>query len=176
MPGLNESSTNASNGNGVVTGNLQGDYASFGYQISDGANLSNSGKLVIDIAAVADKPVVDISLTGNGVPLYSQYPSSGISTGAFQSGNFNKGSFGITSSFTDSTTTQDSVVGTSGNDYIVSIKGGGDYFVGGAGNDVLVGGNSTSGDTLDGGTGNDILVAGLGGDTCMAAQVPTWPC
>ncbi|WP_082970016.1 retention module-containing protein [Aeromonas dhakensis] len=165
VPGLNESSTNASNGNGVVTGNLQGDYASFGYQISDGANLSNSGKLVIDIAAVADKPVVDISLTGNGVPLYSQYPSSGISTGAFQSGNFNKGSFGITSSFTDSTTTQDSVVGTSGNDYIVSIKGGGDYFVGGAGNDVLVGGNSTSGDTLDGGTGNDILVAGLGGDT-----------
>ncbi|WP_219315394.1 VCBS domain-containing protein, partial [Aeromonas hydrophila] len=165
VPGLNESSTNASNGNGVVTGNLQGDYASFGYQISDGANLSNSGKLVIDITAVADKPVVDISLTGNGVPLYTQYPSSGISTGAFQSGNFNKGNFGITSSFTDSTTTQDSVVGTSGNDYIVSVKGGGDYFVGGAGNDVLVGGNSVSGDTLDGGTGNDILVAGLGGDT-----------
>ncbi|WP_372587214.1 type I secretion C-terminal target domain-containing protein [Aeromonas caviae] len=137
VPGLNESSTNASNGNGLVTGNLQGDYASFGYQISDGANLSNSGKLVIDITAVADKPVVDISLTGNGVPLYTQYPSSGISTGAFQSGN----------------------------DYIVSVKGGGDYFVGGAGNDVLVGGNSTSGDTLDGGTGNDILVAGLGGDT-----------
>ncbi|WP_406568527.1 type I secretion C-terminal target domain-containing protein [Aeromonas caviae] len=165
VPGLNESSTNASNGNGLVTGNLQGDYASFGYQISDGANLSNSGKLVIDITAVADKPVVDISLTGNGVPLYTQYPSSGISTGAFQSGNFNKGNFGISSSFTDSTTTQDSVVGTSGNDYIVSVKGGGDYFVGGAGNDVLVGGNSTSGDTLDGGTGNDILVAGLGGDT-----------
>ena len=165
VPGLNESSANASNGNGVVTGNLQGDYASFGYQISDGANLSNSGKLVIDITAVADKPVVDISLTGNGVPLYTQYPSSGISTGAFQSGNFNKGNFGITSSFTDSTTTQDSVVGTSGNDYIVSVKGGGDYFVGGAGNDVLVGGNSVSGDTLDGGTGNDILVAGLGGDT-----------
>ncbi len=106
-----------------MTGNLQGDYASFGYQISDGANLSNSGKLVIDITAVADKPVVDISLTGNGVPLYTQYPSSGISTGAFQSGNFNKGNFGITSSFTDSTTTQDSVVGTSGNDYIVSVKG-----------------------------------------------------
>ncbi|MER0499916.1 retention module-containing protein [Aeromonas hydrophila] len=165
VPGLNESSTNASNGNGLVTGNLQGDYASFGYQISDGANLSNSGKLVIDITAVADKPVVDISLTGNGVPLYTQYPSSGISTGAFQSGSFNKGNFGITSSFTDSTTTQDSVVGTSGNDYIVSVKGGGDYFVGGAGNDVLVGGNSVSGDTLDGGTGNDILVAGLGGDT-----------
>ncbi|WP_319799383.1 retention module-containing protein [Aeromonas hydrophila] len=165
VPGLNESSTNASNGNGVVTGNLQGDYASFGYQISDGANLSNSGKLVIDITAVADKPVVDISLTGNGVPLYTQYPSSGISTGAFQSGSFNKGNFGITNSLTDSTTSPDQVVGGNGNDYIVSVKGGGDHFVGGAGNDVLVGGNSVSGDTLDGGTGNDILVAGLGGDS-----------
>ncbi|HEA3091586.1 TPA: VCBS domain-containing protein, partial [Aeromonas salmonicida] len=165
VPGLNESSTSAANGNGTSMGNQQGDYASFGYQISDGANLSNSGKLVIDIAAVADKPVVDISLTGNGVPLYTQYPSSGISTGGFQSGNFNKGSFGITNSLTDSTNSQDSVVGGNGNDYIVSVKGGGDYFVGGLGNDVLVGGNSVSGDTLDGGVGNDILVAGLGGDT-----------
>nr|WP_290065325.1 VCBS domain-containing protein [Aeromonas bestiarum] len=165
VPGLNESSTSAVNGNGATTGNQQGDYASLGYQISDGANLSNSGKLVIDIAAVADKPVVDISLTGNGVPLYTQYPSSGISTGAFQSGSFNKGSFGITNSLTDSTTSQDQVVGGNGNDYIVSVKGGGDYFVGGLGNDVLVGGNSVSGDTLDGGVGNDILVAGLGGDT-----------
>ncbi|MCW0506499.1 VCBS domain-containing protein, partial [Aeromonas piscicola] len=165
VPGLNESSTSAVNGNGATTGNQQGDYASLGYQISDGANLSNSGKLVIDIAAVADKPVVDISLTGNGIPLYTQYPSSGISTGAFQSGNFNKGSFDITNSLTDSTSTQDQVVGGNGNDYIVSVKGGGDYFVGGLGNDVLVGGNSVSGDTLDGGVGNDILVAGLGGDT-----------
>ncbi|MDX7738463.1 type I secretion C-terminal target domain-containing protein [Aeromonas caviae] len=165
VPSLNESSSNALNGGGTTTGNQQGDYANLGYQISDGANLSNSGKLVIDITAVADKPVVDISLTGNGVPLYTQYPSSGISTGAFQSGYFNKGNFGITNSLTYSTTSQDQVVGGNGNDYIVSVKGGGDYFVGGAGNDVLVGGNSTSGDTLDGGTGNDILVAGLGGDT-----------
>ncbi|HEH9405360.1 TPA: VCBS domain-containing protein, partial [Aeromonas bestiarum] len=165
VPGLNESSTSAVSGNGATTGNQQGDYASLGYQISDGANLSNSGKLVIDIAAVADKPVVDISLTGNGVPLYTQYPSSGISTGAFQSSNINKGSFDITNSLTDSTTSQDQVVGGNGNDYIVSVKGGGDYFVGGLGNDVLVGGNSVSGDTLDGGVGNDILVAGLGGDT-----------
>ncbi|MEN9532345.1 MAG: hypothetical protein RIQ83_1569, partial [Pseudomonadota bacterium] len=165
VPGLNESSTSTVNGNGATTGNQQGDYASLGYQISDGANLSNSGKLVIDIAAVADKPVVDISLTGNGVPLYTQYPSSGISTGAFQSGNFNKGGFGINNSLTDSTASQDQVVGGNGNDYIVSVKGGGDYFVGGLGNDVLVGGNSVSGDTLDGGAGNDILVAGLGGDT-----------
>uniref|UniRef100_UPI0012E01907 type I secretion C-terminal target domain-containing protein n=1 Tax=Aeromonas finlandensis TaxID=1543375 RepID=UPI0012E01907 len=165
VPGLNESSSIATNGNGIELGNKLGDYSTVGYQISDGANLSNSGKLVIDVTAVADKPVVDISLTGNGVPLYTQYPSSGISTGAFQSGNFNKGSFGFASNLTDSTTSQDTVEGGNGNDYIVSVKGGGDHFIGGLGNDVLVGGNSVSGDTLDGGVGNDILVAGQGGDT-----------
>lgn len=44
------------------------------------------------------------------------------------------------------------------------MKGGGDHFVGGLGNDVLVGGNSVTGDTLDGGDGNDVLVSGLGSD------------
>ncbi|WP_429036945.1 VCBS domain-containing protein, partial [Aeromonas media] len=166
VPGLNESSTNVSNGGGALIGNLKGDYASFDYQVSDGANLSNSGKLVIDVTAVADKPTVNVTLMGNGIPSYSQsFPSSGITTGQFQSGSFDKGALGITNTLTDSTSSKDSVVGGDGNDYIVSVKGGGDHFVGGNGNDVLVGGNSVSGDTLDGGVGNDILVAGLGGDT-----------
>ncbi|MGE6291066.1 VCBS domain-containing protein, partial [Aeromonas media] len=165
VPGVNESSTSASNGGGAVTGNMKGDYASFDYQVSDGANLSNSGKLVIDVTAVADKPTVNVTLMGNGMPSYSQsFPSAGISTGQFQSGSFDKGALGITKTLTDSTSSKDSVVGGDGNDYIVSVKGGGDHFVGGNGNDVLVGGNSVSGDTLDGGVGNDILVAGLGGD------------
>ncbi|UDN27762.1 Ig-like domain-containing protein [Aeromonas caviae] len=166
VPGLNESSTHAANGNGAVVGNMKGDYASIGYQISDGANLSNGSKLVIDVAAVADKPTVNVTLMGNGMPSYSQsFPSAGITTGQFQSGSFDKGALGITNTLTDSTSSKDSVVGGDGNDYIVSQKGGGDHFVGGNGNDVLVGGNSVSGDTLDGGVGNDILVAGLGGDT-----------
>ncbi|AUT41999.1 retention module-containing protein [Aeromonas sp. ASNIH5] len=166
VPGLNESSTHASNGNGAVVGNMKGDYASIGYQISDGANLSNGSKLVIDVAAVADKPTVNVTLMGNGMPSYSQsFPSAGITTGQFQSGNFDKGALGITNTLTDSTSSKETVVGGDGNDYIVSQKGGGDHFVGGNGNDVLVGGNSVSGDTLDGGVGNDILVAGLGGDT-----------
>ncbi|MFM4995377.1 retention module-containing protein [Aeromonas sanarellii] len=166
VPGLNESSTNAGNGNGAVVGNMKGDYASIGYQISDGANLSNGSKLVIDVAAVADKPTVNVTLMGNGMPSYSQsFPSAGITTGQFQSGNFDKGALGITNTLTDSTSSKETVVGGDGNDYIVSQKGGGDHFVGGNGNDVLVGGNSVSGDTLDGGVGNDILVAGLGGDT-----------
>ncbi|MCR3985972.1 Ig-like domain-containing protein, partial [Aeromonas caviae] len=166
VPGLNESSTHASNGNGAVVGNMKGDYASIGYQISDGANLSNGSKLVIDVAVVADKPTVNVTLMGNGMPSYSQsFPSAGITTGQFQSGNFDKGALGITNTLTDSTSSKETVVGGDGNDYIVSQKGGGDHFVGGNGNDVLVGGNSVSGDTLDGGVGNDILVAGLGGDT-----------
>ncbi|MGU5536811.1 Ig-like domain-containing protein, partial [Aeromonas caviae] len=166
VSGLNESSTHAANGNGAVVGNMKGDYASIGYQISDGANLSNGSKLVIDVAAVADKPTVNVTLMGNGMPSYSQsFPSAGITTGQFQSGNFDKGALGITNTLTDSTSSKETVVGGDGNDYIVSQKGGGDHFVGGNGNDVLVGGNSVSGDTLDGGVGNDILVAGLGGDT-----------
>ncbi|MFB2861246.1 type I secretion C-terminal target domain-containing protein, partial [Aeromonas hydrophila] len=165
VPGLNESSTNASNGNGVVTGNLQSDYASFGYQISDGANLSNSGKLVIDIDAVADRPTVNVTLTGNGIPSYNlSFPSASITTEQFQSGNFNKMAFGITSSLTDSSSGQEQVLGNSGNDYIVSTHGGGDLLYGQGGNDVLVGGNATQGDSLYGGDGNDVLVSGLGSD------------
>ncbi|MGY4109483.1 VCBS domain-containing protein, partial [Aeromonas encheleia] len=126
VPGANESSSSAANGHGADTGNLHGDYASFDFQISDGANLSNGGKLVIDVTAVADKPTVDISLTGNGIPLYSQsFPSAGITSSQFQSGNFNKGAFGITKTLSDSTTGQDTVVGTAGNDYMVSQNGGG---------------------------------------------------
>ncbi|MGN5123178.1 type I secretion C-terminal target domain-containing protein [Aeromonas hydrophila] len=165
VPGVNESSSSASNGGGVVIGNMKGDYASFDYQISDGANLSNSGKLVIDIDAVADRPTVNVTLTGNGIPSYNlSFPSASVTTDQFQSGNFNKTAFGITNWLTDSSSGQERVDGTKVNDYIVSVKGGGDHFVGGLGNDVLVGGNSVTGDTLDGGDGNDVLVSGLGSD------------
>ncbi|MFQ2788817.1 type I secretion C-terminal target domain-containing protein, partial [Aeromonas caviae] len=165
VPGLNESSTHAANGNGAVVGNMKGDYASIGYQISDGANLSNGSKLVIDVAAVADKPTVNLSLVGNGIPLYNlSFPSAGITTGQFQSGSFDKGALGITKTLTDSSSGQDQVNGTSGNDYIVSQKGGGDSLVGNQGNDILVGSDAIQGDSLYGGEGNDILVSGLGND------------
>ncbi|AHE48321.1 asx product [Aeromonas hydrophila 4AK4] len=165
VPGLNESSTNASNGGGALTGNLKGDYASIGYQISDGANLSNGSKLVIDVAAVADKPTVNVTLTGNGIPSYSpSFPSASVTTEQFQSGNINKTALGITNSLTDSSSGQEQVLGGSGNDYIVSTQGGGDLLYGQGGNDVLVGGNATQGDSLYGGDGNDVLVSGLGSD------------
>ncbi|TFF70103.1 type I secretion C-terminal target domain-containing protein, partial [Aeromonas taiwanensis] len=165
VPGVNESSSSASNGGGATVGNMKGDYASFDYQVSDGANLSNSGKLVIDVAAVADKPTVNVTLTGNGMPSYSSsFPSASVTTEQFQSGNFNKTAFGITNSLTDSSSGQEQVLGNSGNDYIVSTHGGGDLLYGQGGNDVLVGGNATQGDSLYGGDGNDVLVSGLGSD------------
>uniref|UniRef100_UPI003BA1A9B3 VCBS domain-containing protein n=1 Tax=Aeromonas jandaei TaxID=650 RepID=UPI003BA1A9B3 len=165
VPGVNESSSSTSNGGGVVTGNMKGDYASFDYQISDGANLSNSGKLVIDVTAVADKPTLNVTLTGNGIPSYNlSFPSASVTTDQFQSGNFNKTAFGITNSLTDSSSGQEQVLGNSGNDYIVSTHGGGDLLYGQGGNDVLVGGNATQGDSLYGGDGNDVLVSGLGSD------------
>ncbi|WP_421178022.1 type I secretion C-terminal target domain-containing protein, partial [Aeromonas jandaei] len=165
VPGVNESSSSTSNGGGVITGNMKGDYASFDYQVSDGANLSNSGKLVIDVTAVADKPTVNVTLTGNGIPSYNlSFPSASVITDQFQSGNFNKTAFGITNSLTDSSSGQEQVLGNSGNDYIVSTHGGGDLLYGQGGNDVLVGGNATQGDSLYGGDGNDVLVSGLGSD------------
>ncbi|MBV7600152.1 VCBS domain-containing protein [Aeromonas sp. sia0103] len=164
VPGANESSSSAANGHGADTGNLHGDYASFDFQISDGANLSNGGKLVIDVTAVADKPTVDISLTGNGIPLYQGFPSSGISTSSFQSGAINGSALGVGAPMYDANSGQDSVYGANGNDYIVSSHGGGDLLYGYGGNDILVGGNAVQGDSLYGGIGNDILVAGLGHD------------
>ncbi|QSO21321.1 VCBS domain-containing protein [Aeromonas caviae] len=163
--GVNESSSSASNGGGAFTGNMKGDYASFDYQVSDGANLSNGSKLVIDVAAVADKPTVNVTLMGNGMPSYSQsFPSAGITTGQFQSGSFDKEALWITNTLTDSSSGQDQVNGTSHNDYIVSQKGGGDRLVGNQGNDILVGSDAIQGDSLYGGEGNDILVSGLGND------------
>lgn len=164
VPDLNESSANASNGNGIVTGNLQGDYASVGYQISDGANLSNSGKLVIDIDAVADRPMVNVSLMGNGISAYPDFPTLAITTSQFQAGAFNKETLSIANSQSDKSTQQESLNGGAGNDYIVSSHGGGDMLYGKGGNDVLVGNNSVQGDSLYGEDGNDVLVSGLGND------------
>ncbi|WP_232790125.1 VWA domain-containing protein [Aeromonas sobria] len=60
-PDLHESSDVAGNGGGNTIGNKAGDYASFNYQVSDGSNLSTTGKFVVDIAAVADKPILTLN-------------------------------------------------------------------------------------------------------------------
>ncbi|HCH52215.1 MAG TPA: RTX toxin, partial [Aeromonas sp.] len=165
VPGLNESSTSTANGNGALAGNMKGDYASIGYQISDGANLSSGGKLVIDVAAVADKPIVDVVLSGNGTPLYQGFPSSGISTDSFQSGTIDRTALGVGAPQRDASSSNDQLNGSdTKNDYLLSSKGGGDMLYGKGGDDLLVGSDSTQGDSLYGEAGNDILVAGLGSD------------
>ncbi|WP_447834263.1 retention module-containing protein [Aeromonas veronii] len=60
-PDLHESSEVAGNGGGYSVGNKAGDYASFNYQVSDGSNLSATGKFVVDVSAVADKPVLTLN-------------------------------------------------------------------------------------------------------------------
>ncbi|WP_162516004.1 VWA domain-containing protein [Aeromonas sobria] len=60
-PDLHESSDVAGNGGGNTIGNKAGDYASFNYQVSDGSSLSTTGKFVVDIAAVADKPILTLN-------------------------------------------------------------------------------------------------------------------
>ncbi len=60
-PDLHESSDAAGNGGGHYVGNKVEDYASFNYQVSDGSKLSATGNFVVDISAVADKPVLTLN-------------------------------------------------------------------------------------------------------------------
>ncbi|MFM5463939.1 VCBS domain-containing protein, partial [Aeromonas simiae] len=162
VPAADESSSCMGDQGGRITGNQQADYALFHYQISDGANVSEEATLVLDIAAVADKPTVDIRQAGNGSPVYDQFASDGISTAQFQSGKVN--GLDVAPARYDASSQQEQLVGGNGNDYLISRHGGGDQLVGLAGDDLLVGSNSLQGDALYGGEGNDILVSGLGHD------------
>ncbi|MFQ1846987.1 VWA domain-containing protein [Aeromonas veronii] len=60
-PDLHESSDAAGNGGGHSVGNKAEDYASFNYQVSDGSKLSATGNFVVDISAIADKPVLTLN-------------------------------------------------------------------------------------------------------------------
>ncbi|HAS3586399.1 TPA: Ig-like domain-containing protein, partial [Vibrio cholerae] len=141
-------------GSGGV-GNKLGDYASFGYQVSDGINLSTNATFVVDV-----KPVVD------GVTLKVELVSGGFVPGAAKVEQILSGLDGK----------QPSNKSTAGDDYLVSkdgswvsgvggndtIKyGSGTHFQadGGSGNDILIGGGSVS-DHLIGGDGDDILIGG----------------
>ncbi|MGE6078385.1 Ig-like domain-containing protein [Aeromonas veronii] len=136
-------------------GNKLGDYASFGYQVSDGVNLSTNATFVVDI-----KPVVD------GVTLKVELVSGGFVPGAVKVEQIVSGLNGKTPSTSP----------TGGDDYLVSkdgswvLGGGGNDTIkygsgthfqanGGSGNDILIGGGSVS-DHLIGGDGDDILIGG----------------
>ncbi|RQM71966.1 VWA domain-containing protein, partial [Aeromonas jandaei] len=178
LPDQHEASGSAGSGaNSGADGNKLGDYASFGYQVSDGVNSSGNATFVVDI-----KPVVD------GVTLKVELVSGGVVPGAVKVEQIVSGLNGKTPS--PSPTGGDDylvangswVLGGGGND---TIKyGSGDHFLakGEAGNDILIGGGSVT-DNLDGGDGNDILIggknatssvtlnAGAGNDTLIAQSL-----
>ncbi|MEZ6930839.1 VCBS domain-containing protein [Aeromonas sp. S16(2024)] len=134
VPGLHESSNDADKGSGEDVGNMKDDYASFDFQISDGVNVSDEAKFVIDVT-----PVVD------GVGLKVELVSGGLIPGA------------KVEEILDSLQGQTpSLKPTEGNDYLVSSDG--NSVNGGAGDDILIGGGSA--DQLIGGDGDDTLIGG----------------
>ncbi|MFQ1788491.1 type I secretion C-terminal target domain-containing protein, partial [Aeromonas veronii] len=144
-----------SGANSGADGNKLGDYASFGYQVSDGVNNSGNATFVVDI-----KPVVD------GVTLKVELVSGGFVPGAVKVEQIVSGLNGKTPSTSP----------TGGDDYLVSkdgswvLGGGGNDTIkygsgtdfqakGEAGDDTLIGGASVN-DHLIGGDGDDILIGG----------------
>ncbi|GIB93251.1 T1SS secreted agglutinin RTX [Vibrio cholerae] len=155
-PDPHEASGSADTGVGSGgVGNKLGDYASFGYQVSDGVNNSDNATFVVDV-----KPVVD------GVTLKVELVSGGFVPGAAK----------VEQILSDLNGKTQSKWPTPGDDYLVSkdgswvLGGGGNDTIkygsgthfqadGGSGNDILIGGGSVS-DHLIGGDGDDILIGG----------------
>jgi Ca2+-binding RTX toxin-like protein len=69
-------------------------------------------------------------------------------------------------------TSCETVIGGSGNDYFVGHDGRNDVFFGNAGNDTMYGEGGD--DFLDGGSGDDVLAGGLGNDTLVAGTGSDW--
>ncbi len=156
LPDQNEASGSAGSGaNNGADGNKLGDYASFGYQVSDGVNNSDNATFVVDV-----KPVVD------GVTLKVELVSGGFVPGAAKVEEILSDLAGKTQS--DKPTTGDDylvskdgswVFGGGGNDTIKYGSGTDFQADGGSGNDILIGGGSVN-DHLIGGDGDDILIGG----------------
>ncbi|WP_205700407.1 type I secretion C-terminal target domain-containing protein [Crenobacter intestini] len=147
-PDLHEASGLAGSGtNTGADGNKLGDYASFGYQVSDGVNLSTNATFVVDVKPVAD-----------GVTLKVELVSGGFVPGELKVDQIESGLAGKTPSPSPTT----------GDDYLVSSNG--NWVLGGGGKDTIKYGSGTD-FQADGGAGNDILIGGanvndhlIGGD------------
>ncbi|MXV28694.1 VWA domain-containing protein, partial [Aeromonas veronii] len=165
-PDPHEASGSADSGAGSGgVGNKLGDYASFGYQVSDGVNSSGNATFVVDI-----KPVVD------GVTLKVELISGGFVPGAAKVEQIVSDLNGKTPSTlpTDgddylSSTDGSWVQGSGGNDTIKYGSGGSFQADGGVGNDILIGGASVN-DHLIGGDGNDILIGGKNATSSVKLQ------
>ncbi|MFM5809677.1 type I secretion C-terminal target domain-containing protein, partial [Aeromonas veronii] len=175
-PDLHEASGSASSGvNTGADGNKLGDYASFGYQVSDGVNNSDNATFVVDVKPVVDGVTLKVELVSGGfVPgavkveqilsdlagkTESDKPTAGDDYLVSKDGSWVLGGDGK-DTIKYGSGDHFSADGGSGNDILIGGGSVTDHLIGGAGNDILIGGkNATSSVTLDGGAGNDTLIA-----------------
>uniref|UniRef100_UPI003BA0099B type I secretion C-terminal target domain-containing protein n=1 Tax=Aeromonas jandaei TaxID=650 RepID=UPI003BA0099B len=175
LPDQHEASGSAGSGaNSGADGNKLGDYASFGYQVSDGVNLSTNATFVVDVKPVVDGVTLKVELVSGGfVPgavkveqivsglngkTPSPSPTGGddylVANGSWILGGGGKDTikYGSGSSFLAD--------GGVGNDILIGGASDVDYLIGGDGDDILIGGkNAVSSVTLHGDAGNDTLIA-----------------
>ncbi|MFM5611101.1 VWA domain-containing protein [Aeromonas veronii] len=175
-PDPHEASGSVGSGeNTGADGNKLGDYASFGYQVSDGVNLSTNATFVVDVKPVVDGVTLKVELVSGGfVPgaakveqilsgLDGKKPSNESTAGddylVSKDGSWVSG-VGGNDTIKYGSGTHFQADGGSGNDILIGGGSVTDHLIGGAGNDILIGGkNATSSVTLDGGAGNDTLIA-----------------
>ncbi|MGN5186549.1 Ig-like domain-containing protein [Aeromonas veronii] len=196
-PDQHEASGSADTGVGSGgVGNKLGDYASFGYQVSDGVNNSDNATFVVDVKPVVDGVTLKVELVSGGfVPgavkveqilsdlagkTESDKPSAGDDYLVSKDGSWVLGGDG-NDTIKYGSGDHFSADGGSGNDILIGGGSVTDHLIGGAGNDILIGGkNATSSVTLDGGAGNDTLIAQslkatttyYGGDGLDVAYMP----
>ncbi|WP_336934142.1 VCBS domain-containing protein, partial [Vibrio cholerae] len=154
-----ESSANNTSQTGSDVGNQKPDYAKFDFKVSDGVSSSQVESVVIDVVAVADKPIVSISMLSAPTADYSGYTTFGLKYVDFLNRDLIKNKFGTSDPIVIDTFRNE--LGTDGKDYIIGqYDTGASYNIsGGEGNDILVGSVNTKND-IRGDGGNDILVAG----------------
>ncbi|MEL7596471.1 Ig-like domain-containing protein [Aeromonas veronii] len=175
-PDQHEASGSADTGVGSGgVGNKLGDYASFGYQVSDGVNNSDNATFVVDVKPVVDGVTLKVELVSGGfVPgavkveqilsdlagkTPSDKPTAGDDYLVSKDGSWVLGGDGK-DTIKYGSGDHFSADGGSGNDILIGGGSVTDHLIGGAGNDILIGGkNATSSVTLDGGAGNDTLIA-----------------
>ncbi|MEH8181021.1 type I secretion C-terminal target domain-containing protein [Aeromonas allosaccharophila] len=195
LPDPHEASGSAgSAANTGADGNKLGDYASFGYQVSDGVNLSTNATFVVDIKPVVDGVTLKVELVSGGfVPgaakveqilsdlngkMPSPSPTGGddylVTNGDWGLGGDGHDTIKYGSGF------YFQAKGEAGDDTLIGGASVNDHLIGGDGNDILIGGKNASSVTLDGGAGNDTLIAQslkattayYGGDGKDVAYVP----
>ncbi|MFQ2016213.1 Ig-like domain-containing protein, partial [Aeromonas veronii] len=195
-PDQHEASGSADTGVGSGgVGNKLGDYASFGYQVSDGVNNSDNATFVVDVKPVVDGVTLKVELVSGGfVPgavkveqilsdlagkTPSDKPTAGDDYLVSKDGSWVLGGDGK-DTIKYGSGDHFSADGGSGNDILIGGGSVNDHLIGGDGNDILIGGKNASSVTLDGGADNDALIAQslkttttyFGGDGKDVAYVP----